>query len=217
MKRLLCAVGLVLLLALGAQLRAFPKPSINRIAWELDFEHGTPTRIMVTVPGQQAPKAYWYMTFKVTNNTNEEQEFLPIFEMVDDKANIHRSDKAIPPAVFEAIKLRERNKFLQPLGQATGRLLVGADQAKDSVAIWAEPVERMGTFQIFVTGLSGEAIWFKDGKELPMQKADWIKIKADQAGEILRKTLELLYHVPGDEVYQGRDLVHLKKEHWVMR
>jgi hypothetical protein len=220
MKRLLPYVALAAVLFLLTsipQARAYPKPSINKIAWELDFQHATPSRITVRVPGSDAPKAYWYMPFTVTNNTNDEQQFLPIFDLVDDKGNVHRSDQNIPKEVFDAIKMREGKKLMEPLAKASGRLLPGADQARDSVAIWPEPLERMGSFTIFVTGLSGEAVWFKDGQETPLSKADWIKTKPEDAGNILRKTLQIDIQVPGDEFYQGRDRVIKKGEDWVMR
>jgi hypothetical protein len=220
MKRLLTCVALAAafcLLISTHEARAFPKPSINKVSWELDFTHGTPSRITVRVPGSDAPKAYWYMPFTVTNNTNEEQEFLPVFEMVDDKGNVHRSDQNIPTQVFDAIKAREGKKLMEPLAKVSGRLLAGADQAKDSVAIWPEPLERMGSFTIFVTGLSGEAVWFKDGQATPLSKADWVKTKPEDAGNILRKTLQIDIQVPGDEFYQGRDIVLKKREDWVMR
>ena len=101
--------------------------------------------------------------------------------------------------------------------EVSGRLLVGSDQAKDSVAIWPEPMERMGTFSIFVGGLSGEAVWYKNGQETPLNKADWVKNKPEDAGEILRKTLQIDIQVPGDEFYPGRDKVIVKGERWVMR
>jgi hypothetical protein len=221
MKRLLPCVALLVaglfVLSNNPEARAYPKPSINRIAWELDFQHGMPSRIMVRVPGSDAPKAFWYMPFTVTNNTNDEQQFLPIFELVDDKGNVHRSDQDIPKQVFEAVKIREGKKLMEPLAKVSGRLLSGPDQARDSVAIWPEPLERMGTFSIFVSGLSGEAVWFKDGQETPLSKADWIKTKPEDAGNILRKTLQIDIQVPGDEFYQGRDVVLKKDERWVMR
>ena len=65
--------------------------------------------------------------------------------------------------------------------------------------------------------LSGEAVWFKDGKATPLNKADWIKVKPQDAGQILRKTLQLDYHVPGDEFFQGRDVILKKDQRWVMR
>src|SRR5258706_9569208 len=89
MKRLLPCVALLaaglLLFSNNPEAQAYPKPSINRIAWELDFQHGMPSRIMVRVPGSDAPQAFWYMPFTVTNNTGDEQQFLPVFELVDDK------------------------------------------------------------------------------------------------------------------------------------
>jgi len=196
---------------------AYPKPSVSKVSWELDFQHGIASRITVQTPGASAPKAYWYVPFTVTNNTNDEQQFLPVFEMVDDRGNVHRSDQNIPTQVFDAIKKREGKRLMEPLDKVTGRLLVGPDQAKDSVAIWEEPLERMGSFSVFVTGLSGEAVWYKDGKETPLSKADWTKTKPDQAGAILRKTLQIDFQVPGDEHYQGQDKVLQKNETWVMR
>ena len=220
MKRLLALAAIaiaVLFLINSPRAGAYPKPSINKVAWELDFRHGLPSRITVQTKGSDVPKAYWYMPFTVTNNTKDEQEFLPVFELVDDRGNVHRSDQNISQEVFAAIKAREGKKLMEPLAKVSGRLLVGPDQAKDSVAIWPEPMERMGTFSIFVGGLSGEAVWYKDGQETPLSKADWIKNKPDQAGEILRKTLQIDIQVPGDEFYPGRDKVIQKGERWVMR
>ena len=220
MKRVLPYIALavtVFFLMQGSQAPAYPKPAINRIAWELDFQHGLPTRIAVSLPGADAPKAFWFMTFSVTNNTKDEQTFLPIFDLVDDRGNIHHSDQNIPKEVFAAIKAREKIKLLEPLSKASGRVLVGPDQSHDSVAIWPEPLERMGTFSIFVTGLSGEAVWYKDGKETALKDADWIKTKPADAGQILRKTMQIDVQIPGDEFYQGRDKIVQKDERWVMR
>jgi len=214
MKRFL---PLIALTAIASVALAYPKPSPHKISWELDLEHGQPTRILVQEPGGAAPKAYWYVTFTVTNNTKEDQLFLPVFELVDTKGNVHRSEKDVPKAVFDTIKIREGKKLMEPIGTVSGKLLVGSDQARESVAIWPEPMERMGTFTIFVTGLSGETVWYKDGKEVHMTQADWTKIKPEQAGEILRKTLALEYQVPGDEFFPGRDRVVLKSKDWVMR
>lgn len=209
--------GLLSLALLNSRAQAYPKPSPHRITWELDFEHKAPSRIVVNVPGSYAPRAYWYLPFTVTNNSKEEQQFLPEIELVDEAGKVHRSDQNIPKEVFNAIKVREGKKFMQPLRDVSGRLLIGADQAKDSVAIWPEPMERMGTFTVFVNGLSGEAVWYKDGKETPLSKADWVKTKPEDAGQILRKTLALEFNVPGDEFYTGRDRVEEKSKSWVMR
>jgi len=57
----------------------------------------------------------------------------------------------------------------------------------------------------------------KDGKETPLNKTDWVNTKPEEAGEILRKTLQIEIQIPGDEFYQGRDRVIQKDERWVMR
>src|SRR6185503_20066026 len=196
MKRLFPFAFCASLLFTAALVLAYPKPNPHKISWELDFQHGQPTRILVQEPGGSSPRAYWYLAYTVTNNTNEDQLYLPVFELVDEKGNVHRSDKDVPKAVFDTIKAREGKKLMEPIGVVSGKLRVGSDEAKESVAIWSEPMERMGTFTIFVTGLSGEAVWYKDGKETPMREADWVKVKPENAGEILRKTLALEYQVP---------------------
>src|SRR5207248_1100298 len=59
----------------------YPKPSPYPISWELTFQHDKPKRIVVNVPGRPAPVAYWYLMYSVTNKTDQEQTFLPFFEM----------------------------------------------------------------------------------------------------------------------------------------
>jgi hypothetical protein len=180
----------------------YPKPSIYPISWELKFEHGTPKRIAVAVPGSSVPKAYWYMTYTVTNDTDEERAFLPVFEILTEDGRVIRSDKNIPIKVFETIKLREGNKLLMNFPRVEGDLRIGPDQARDGVAIWEEPTPRMGTFTIFVQGLSGESVTVPG---------------PDKKALILRKTLELDYQIRGDEVYPAKNEVATKPESWIMR
>lgn len=187
-----------------------PKPSPYPISWELNFDHSKPKRIVVDVPGESAPKAYWYMTYTVTNKTDKEQTFLPIFQLVTKEGKVIRSDNNIPEKVFDAIKDREHIKYLEPYTKVAGELRIGDDQAKDSVAIWEEPEAKMGTFQIYVGGLSGESVFLKNDKGEQEKDADGKPI-------ILRKTLQLTYQIPGDEIRPGEDPVIEKSHDWVMR
>ncbi|MBC8108902.1 MAG: hypothetical protein H7Z14_20120 [Anaerolineae bacterium] len=187
-----------------------PKPSVYPVSWELKFDHSKAKRIVVEVPGSSTPQAFWYMTYTVSNPTDQEQNFLPEFEMLGRDGKVIRSDNNISPKVLDAIKIRERNKALQGAVEIGGPLRAGEDQAKEGVAIWREPDTRMGTFTIFVSGLSGEIAPLKDDNGQP------VKDKDDQP-IILRKTLEATYQVPGDEVYPGEDAVNEKSEGWVMR
>jgi hypothetical protein len=223
MLRLALATTVCTCLALPAAAIAadFPEPSPYPVSWELKFEHGKPQRIVVQVPNQ-GPRAFWYLTYSVTNDTPDDQTFLPEFVMVTKDGRTLRSDQNVSPRVFEAIKKREAKKFLLPASRMGGTLRVGEDQARDGVAIWQEPMAEMGSFTIFVSGLSGETVTMKmvDGKP--------VKVKPERISEelkgvnpddviILRKTLQLNYVVFGDDVFPGLDEVNVRPEQWVMR
>jgi hypothetical protein len=185
----------------SALAQEFPKPALYPTSWELDFQPGIPQRIVIEIPGK-GPQAFWYLTYTVTNNTDQEQTFLPVFEMLTNDGQVLRSDRGVPAVVFDRIKERERKQFLEPFHRIGGTLLVGEDQARDGVAIWPEPPGRMGRFSIFVEGLSGETATVKIGN----------------TEEILRKELQLNYHLRGDEVYRGEDELDVDSQRvWVMR
>jgi hypothetical protein len=187
----------------------FPVPSPYKIAWEMKFEHGLPVRIVVDT-GDKYPKAYWYMTYTVTNTDKQERTFLPVLELLTKDGAVVRSDNRVSPQVFKAIQQREKNQFLETQFAIGGMLRLGPDQAKDGVAIWEEPSTEMGTFSVFVSGLSGEYKILKDadGKEVT---------NTDGKPTILRKTLQLNYLIRGDEVYPGEDAINENAEEWVMR
>ena len=212
MTRSLAPRLLVVMFALiGASSRAwgqYPKPSPFPVAWELTFEHGEPRRVVVPGPNG-VPRAYWYMTYSVTNKSDREQVFLPRFELLTREGKVVESDRNIPAAVFAKIKQREGNQFLEPFTSIGGTIRVGEDEAKDGVAIWEEPLLRMGDFTIFVSGLSGETITMKDASGAELKGADGKPI-------ILRKTLQLDYSLPGDERADDA-LVKPVGEQWVMR
>jgi hypothetical protein len=192
-----------------ARAGTFPEPSKYPISWELKFTHGIPKRIVVDLP-DKGEMAYWYLTFNVSNLGDSEQQFLPTFDLVTNDGAIVHSDFAIPAKVFNAIKSREGNDLLERLPTMAGPIRIGEDQAKDGVAIWPEPKDRMGAFNIFISGLSGEAAPVKDDAGKPTNDADGKPI-------MLFKTLELDYVIYGDELYPDKDEVTVKGERWVMR
>jgi hypothetical protein len=211
-------ISVLLLLLCGVAAADYPSPSPYPITWEVQFTHGAPKRIVVDIPiTTVAPQAFWYMTYRVTNNTDKEQMFLPRFELLGDNGKLFEANQNIPKRVFDTIKNSEHNEMLEPITSITGQIRIGPAEARDGVAIWPEPMARMGHFSIFVTGLSGEAVMLKkvDGQfqklavgEDPTQVKDLI---------ILRKTLQLNYFIRGDEVYPGEDDVNVDSESWIMR
>ena len=206
MRRFLALIVVALTIAVfvpvGTARAEFPKPSPYPKSWELEFVHGKPQRVVVQDAQTNAPRAYWYMTYQVTNNTDNEQPFLPAFELVTEDGKIVRNDIRIPRVVFDEIKRREGNKYLEPAALIAGKLRIGKDEARDGVAIWPEPSPEMGHFSIYVSGLSGEIAQVKGPTTKPV---------------ILHKTLQLNYHIRGDEVYPGEDEVNENPSDWVMR
>lgn len=203
----------------------FPVPSLYPKEWELKLEHKTPKRIVVDDPRTGKRNAYWYMAYTVTNPTNRPIDFAPSFQLLSHNSKSFvpvRSDIGIPPSVFARIYEREGNKFLESHRKIQGTLNPGEEQARDGVAIWPEPQARMGRFDIFISGLSGEYAIMKkkDGRfvQIDLTKAaEELKGVAESDRLTLRKTLVLSFHVPGDEIRPGEDPVIKKGEKWVMR
>jgi hypothetical protein len=183
---------------------AYPKPSPIPISWELTFKHSDPKRITVEVPGDATPTVYWYVAYTVTNEADKsshfnpdldrERTFYPKFEMRARDGSIIPSDDGISPLVFEAIKKEEHNKYLERPTLMGGRILLGEDQARDSVAIWPEPNQRMGSFVIFASGMWGETAPATDSSGQPLKDASGQPI-------LLHKTSMMSYHVDGDETH----------------
>ncbi|MFT3786242.1 MAG: hypothetical protein QM770_08760 [Tepidisphaeraceae bacterium] len=208
--RLLTCVSFLSIGSLSAVAPAdYPKPAAVPTSWDLDWKHDEIKRIVLTLPGETAPRAYWYLTFVATNNTGEDRPFFPIIEMVTKEGKVLRSNREMSASVFEAIAKREAKSPLIPLEKATGTILQGEDRAKYSVAIWEEPSSEMGSFNIFVAGLSGETAPLTDSEGKPVTNADGLPI-------LLRKAKEIDFTVRGDALY-ANDPVVQTGESWVMR
>jgi hypothetical protein len=200
------------------QTDAYPKPSPFPISWELKFQHSAPKRLVITLPGDLQPTAYWYITYSVVNQADKdstydperdkERIFYPSFTMRTQDGKLLTGNDGINPAVVDAIKAREGNKYAEDPTLMGGRILLGLDQERDSVAIWAEPAQRMGSFTIFATGMWGETAVAKDSDGNPIKDASGDPV-------ILHKTLMMNYHVDGDQTHFGP--VRLVSEEWIMR
>ncbi len=232
------------MLCLAGQASAYPQPNTFPLSWELKFDHAAPKRLVITPKGSDAPEAYWYMTFTVTNPTKDEIQFLPVFELLMDDGRIIRSDGAkVQPVILQAIRLREKNNNLVCAENLGGQLGVGDDQAKEGVIVWHEPKARMGQFTIFVKGLSGETCFLLNDKgeaayrtradltapltyapkpgtpvgDTPDEKKKDQEFREKFAPVVLWKTRQIRYHMIGDEKFPGHDVYDLIDEQWIMR
>lgn len=202
----------ILLAWAGAARADAPKPSPFPVSWQLKIDYQSPKRIVVNHAG--GAKAYWYLTFTVTNPSDREQRFLPVFEMLTKDDKVLRSDQQIQGDVIQTIRRVEKSPRLQALSDLAGTIRIGEDQAREGVAIWLEPDPRMSNFTIFIGGLSGESVILtdKDGKAVEETDKDGKKTPV-----VLWKTLKLDIHIAGDEKFPGIDVVDLLTQEWVMR
>lgn len=199
---LLAAVALT---GLGLPVRqpvalAAPEPAIVPVSWELEFKHGNLERLFVTIDGKQ--KTFWYMRYTVINNTGKDILFTPSFELVGDTGSTSAAFKNVPNEVFTKLKETYKNTMLESPTGILGRLLQGADNAKDGVIIFTDVDAQARDFKLFIGGLSGETAEVANpvtGKPV-----------------ILQKTLELDYNIPGEAI--GIDAKSLlKATKWVMK
>ncbi len=133
---------------------SFPKPALASPQWTLDLEVATPRPVAIqTAAGTQW---YWYLSYKIVNNTGEDRLFLPEITVVTDAGHIIDANVNVPPAVFETIKSTLRNPLLESPDTIVGNLKQSVDFAKESVAIWPAFKGDVDRFTVFFTGISGE-------------------------------------------------------------
>ncbi len=215
--RLISRLGLAAIVGLGglaltsAEVSAdYPEPSLAPKAWEFDFTWRKPQRVVLEEPDGER-RAYWYMPYTVVNDTEQERFFLPDIVMVTQTGELLAADNNIPAGAFNAIKNRTPSLPIVQPREVSGRLLIGEDRARSSVAIWREPMTEMGTFQIFVGGLSGEIQRLQDRNNKDLLDGDGNPI-------LVRKTKHLVFRVSGDDVDTGEsDNVQVERDRWVMR
>ncbi len=199
-------IGAVLLMA--GTVRAYPEPAVVNPSWSLDFEYETPQ--VVEYRGRDGQtRYYWYMPYKVTNNTGRDRIFVPEIVILKDTGEIRRAGEGVPAAVFNKVKNELNNPLLEQPIQIVGRLLTGRDQARESVAIWPVSDEDVDRFSVFVGGIHGET-----------QKVPSPLDPDDREQDVLmRRTKWLVFEAPGtvDDPRAKNRSVRMMREQDTMR
>ncbi len=189
-----------------------PEPSMVQKSWDFDFTVDAPRAIAVRdLSGKN--QWYYYMTYKVVNNTGERRLFVPNFTILTDQGTIITAGMNVPPNVFDAVKERVENHLLQSPEAVVGELRTGEDGAKESVAIWPAHDVEVARIWVFVEGLSGETAMMDDPIKTEKNEQD-----EDVPQQILlSKTLSLEYAFPGKPQTPQRQTVQAVERKWVMR
>lgn len=196
-----------------------PRPLEVPSSWELEFDFKPPIPVRLTVPGDKAPRTFWYMQYRVTNRTGEDQIFVPDFVLYTDTGVVLPAGRKTPISVFNAIKQMHNNPLLKDFAAITGKLLQGADNAREGLAIWPDFDHKAGKIDIFIGGLSGETAEIKLPIPMKVTQTDarGKTVVIEKKSILLSKTLHLTYRVPaGAGARFGKPTKQLDKE-WIMR
>ncbi|MHC4984904.1 MAG: hypothetical protein ACYTFO_01985 [Planctomycetota bacterium] len=197
-----------------------PEPETAPITWELDFQPlGVVCPIRIVLPGDEQATTFWYLRYRIINDTGDDRQFIPSFDLATDTGQLFNSRTPIPRVVYEEIKSLHNQPLLTNVAGVAGKILQGEDNAKDGVAIWPDFDPAAGSVDIFVGGLSGE----EETVTLPSPLTATV---VNAAGEevtvtidevVLQKTLQLTYTVPGEADARFTTPASLADENWVMR
>ncbi len=197
-----------------------PEPSQVPVTWELDTYFPDPIKpIQVVLPGETEPTTFWYLRYLVTNNGDEEITFIPTIEMVTNTGEVLASDINTPAIVFDRIKALHDQPLLKTRAGITGQILIGRDNARAGVAIWPDFDDAAGSVEIYLTGLSGESqlVELPTPIQVTTYDRDGNEVVEEVDEVVLRKTLKLVYAMPGATDARLNYPAVLESKTWVMR
>jgi hypothetical protein len=184
-------------------------------SWRLGFEFHDPQRINVRLPGSDAESTYWYMLYRVTNNSGEDVQFFPSVRLVTGTLTVVEGGAHVPPAVYDGIAARHRREapFFAPPWKISGLLLQGEENARSSAAVFEDFDPTASSFKVFVGGLSGAVTRIPN----PAFRRGETESATNERYFVLRQTLEISYELPGDvNTRKGVRPVRTRRD-WVMR
>jgi hypothetical protein len=192
-------IGAILLAVVVDAAAAYPKPAAVPTRWELDFKPG-PLRLYVDPVDR---RAYWYLSYTVTNRTRDDQIWAPTMVLFTDAGEILPSGEGVAARVEESIRELLGNALLETQNEVIGDLYQGREHEKDGLAVWPASNTSVNEMALFVGGLSGETARVRN------------PVTGDEL--ILRKTLQRNYLVRGDALPRGSRPIEMVSQEWVMR
>lgn len=181
---------------------AAPEPEPIPRRWEYRVEFNELRLACAEVPGQGS-MPFYYVTFKVINDTGEDRFFAPSFELATDMGQIIRSGRDVHPAVMDDLVARQRNPLMQNEFDVQGLFLQGEENAREAIVIWPASDLEVDEITIYAAGFSGETR----------------SVERPDNGEsvLLRKTLMLRHDTPGELTCQNEPALVRSQSRWIMR
>lgn len=201
----LAAVGALTALA-GLAGMAAPEPDPVPRRWQLDVKLGPLRVAKVDVPGGTS-KAYFYLTYKVTNASGTDVLLAPAWDLATSDGRIARSGRNVPAAVTQELLKTLHSDYLEDQISIIGVLMQGEENAKDGLVVWAIDDLRVNEVDVFAAGFSGES--------KPMEVLN--PSSGEKEKVLLRKTLMARYSTPGEIENQGSAPFDPAEVRWIMR
>lgn len=158
---------------------AYPKATDHSKRWQLTFE----TSGLRFFRDLQTGQGYWVLIYEVTNETEQDQRWVPSFILVTDKGEVLDSGDKVPRQIHLLVLDTFGDPLLTMESEASGPLLRGKENATRGLAVWKAGHEDVREVQVFVGGVSG----------------DTANVKNPVTGEevTLHRDLQLSWAVPG--------------------
>lgn len=183
-----------------------PEPDPLPQRWELDLQVG-PLRVITLDVADEGPQPFFYMTYRVTNNSGEDLQFAPIFEIGNENGDVIRAGTDVPRSVRQGLLKLLDNPLLEDQIQIIGTILQGRENAKDGLVIWRAPSLTTDELAVYAAGFSGET-----------QQVEFTNPDTGEAETMtFRKTYMVRYATPGTLVGQGSKPLQVVNERWIMR
>lgn len=202
-----------------------PEPSPTPVRWELNITPG-PLRVGIVDVKDVGPRAFFYMPYKVVNNSGEDLYFAPAFEMTvktatssrpsttDDKDLddlIVRAGRGVPLDVYQTLIQRLANPFLEDQISMIGVLRQGEENAREGLVVWPADNLKVHEIVVYAIGFSGETRRVANPDAPPPGPGE-------QPDEVtLRKTLMLVHAASGELTDRGNTPIDRTVTRWIMR
>jgi hypothetical protein len=160
---------------------AAPEPSPIPKRWQLDI-NASP--LMTAVVGN---RSYFFITYRVTNNSPQDLLFAPAFELSTDEGDLLRSGRDVSVDVTREIMNRLADPLIEDQISIVGTLLRGPENSKWGVVIWPMPQQLLNEVSVYCAGFSGETA----PVEIPNPKT------GQKEKKLLRKSWMMRFRMPG--------------------
>lgn len=192
--------------AVGVMTGMVPQPDPAPRRWQLDLDVGPMRLATIDVEGK-GPRAWWYLTFEVENNSGRDQFFVPAFELATDEGEVVRAGRGVPGGVFRQLLDQLNDPLLADQFSVQGLLLQGEENARRGLVVWPATDLDANELSVFFVGFSGENQRYR--------------VRDPESGELreftLRKTYRVDFCIPGEIRNRGSRPFQVCGERWIMR